>query len=93
MTAAILTILAALIPFAIWLYRQSAARRSDPLEQNRNRYEQIDDDLAKGNGLQAGLHGAADLDEFERLQNARQGNQRGSDVTPCQPGNDPHGTR
>jgi hypothetical protein len=93
MTAAILTILAALIPFAIWLYRQSAARRSDPLAQNRERYEQIDIDLAKGDGLQAGVHGAADLDELERLQNARPGNQRGSNPDPGQTGNGNYGTR
>lgn len=67
----IITILAALIPFGIWLWKRSAAKADDPKTQNANRYEQIDQDIAKGDGTAAGVHGAADLDDLDRLQHGQ----------------------
>jgi hypothetical protein len=76
-TVAILTIFAALIPFGIWLYRKNADAAADPLEQNRERYEKIDDDIAKGNSQAATANTGNNLDELERLR-ALQSNQQRS---------------
>ena len=80
MTAGIIAILAALVPFVIWLYRSHASAKADPKTENETRYEQINNDLAAGDGVRAGLDGSADLDELdrlERLRDAGQGDQRG----------------
>lgn len=69
MTAAILSLLAALIPFVIWLWKRKAAKNEDPIQQHREKYEQIekpvrnlgDDALAR------------ELDDLERLRTARGG--------------------
>jgi len=74
--SSILVILAALIPFVIWLIKNSAAKKADPAEQNQKRYEQIDSDIAKGDGVKAGVNGADDLDTLDRLQD-RAGDKRG----------------
>ncbi|MDB6017669.1 MAG: hypothetical protein JWR19_2158 [Pedosphaera sp.] len=71
MTIAILGIIAALVPFIIWLVRRQAAKKDDPITQNEKRTEQIDKDIAKGDGVQAGVNGANDLDELDRLQNGK----------------------
>ena len=75
MTAAILTILAALVPFIVWLIKRQVTTNDDPKTQNEKRYEQTDADIGKGDGVQAGLHGADDLDALDRLQNGK-GDQR-----------------
>jgi hypothetical protein len=75
MTVAILTLLAAIVPFAIWLYRKNADAAADPLEQNRKRYETIDQDIASGDSRAATANTGADLDELERLR-ALQSNQQ-----------------
>ncbi len=41
MTAAILAIVAALVPFAIWLYKRRAANNEDPYHQHELHREQI----------------------------------------------------
>jgi hypothetical protein len=80
MTTGIIAILAALVPFLIWLYRSHASAKADPKIENETRYAQINHDLAAGDGVRAGDNGSADLDELERLErlrDARQGDQRG----------------
>jgi hypothetical protein len=52
-------------------------RDKSPLEQNRDRYDEIDQDIAKGDSMAATAHADADLNELERLQNASKNNQRG----------------
>ena len=74
-TIAILTLLTAIVPFAIWLYRKNADAAVDPAEQNRKRYEKIDEDIATGNSQAATANTGADLDELERLR-ALQSNQQ-----------------
>lgn len=76
MTAAILGIAASLIGLIVWWVKRSAAKADDPVQQNRDRYAQIDKDIEKKDSLGATAHATADLDELERLQNARNGNQR-----------------
>ena len=71
MTIAILTILGALIPFGIWLYRTNREQAADPLEQNRKRYEQIDQDIAGQDSKVATGNASADLDELDRLRNGK----------------------
>lgn len=68
---AILTILAALIPFAIWLYRTHRTKAESPAEQNKKRYEIIESDIARRDSDAATLHGGDDLDELDRLRRAR----------------------
>lgn len=46
----ILTILAALIPFVIWLWKRRAARKDDPRTQHEERLTQIDRAIAKSDG-------------------------------------------
>lgn len=71
MATAIITILAALIPFVIWLIKRQVTTQDDPKTQNEKRYEQADADIARGDGVQAGVHGADDLDALDRLQNGK----------------------
>lgn len=66
MTAAVLTILAALAGLLVWWVRRRSAQADDPLEQHRKRYAQIDEDIAGGDGAAAGAHAADDLDELDR---------------------------
>lgn len=68
MTLAILGIVGALIPLLVWWVKRVAERRGDPLTLNRKRYEQIDEDIAKGDSGNATAHASDDLDELERLQ-------------------------
>jgi hypothetical protein len=74
--AAALTLLGGLVSLAFWLIKRRAAKADDPIEQNRKRYEQIDQEIAKPR-LHAGHGLSDDLDELERLQRAKkQGDQR-----------------
>ena len=70
MTIAILTLLGTLLSIGFYLLKRSDARKADPLEQNRQRYAQTDNDIAARDSSAASLHGNADLDELERLQNS-----------------------
>lgn len=60
-------ILAALVPFIIWLCKRHAAKEDSPIIQNQNRYATIDADIASGNSVKASLHATADLDYLDRL--------------------------
>ncbi len=73
----IIALIAALVPLLVWWIKRRAQKKDDPLEQNRERYKQADADIARGDGVQAGIHGADDLDELDLLQRAK-GDQRGS---------------
>ena len=86
----ILALLAALVPLLIWWIKRAAEKRDDPIEQNRKRCAQADADIARGDGVAAGVNGAADLDELERLQRANR-NQSGSNSDPAPGGQDLHG--
>ena len=46
-------------------------RKTDPLQKNRDRYQQIDHDIATKNSQEATVHSTADLDELERLERVR----------------------
>jgi hypothetical protein len=70
MISAALAILAALIPFLVWLWRRRDAKQDDPKTENAKRYEQIDQDIAKGDSNTATLHSSSALDELDRLQNS-----------------------
>lgn len=50
--------------------QRGEARRNDPLEQHRQRYEEIDRNLDRGDATAAVVAGARDLDELERLRHA-----------------------
>ena len=74
MTASILSILA--IGAAIlWWWLQ---RRTDPKQQHRDRYEQIDSDIHQQDSAQAMAHSSADLDELERLERVQNQDRRDS---------------
>jgi hypothetical protein len=68
MTAAILTILAALVPFVIWLIRRGINRKEDPIIEHQRRYERIDRDIISRASEKASANAGDDLDELERLE-------------------------
>ena len=79
MIAQTLALLSTALGLLFWHLKRRAEAASDPVEQNRKRYEQIDNDLVdatKGDSLDCAAHAGADLDELERLQRSR-GDQRG----------------
>lgn len=71
MITSLIALLVALVPFVLWLYKRRAARRADPLQQHRDRYQQIDRDLIARAGQAASAHSADDLAELERRLRAR----------------------
>lgn len=68
MITGILTLAGTLVSILFWVMKRRAARADDPVQQNRNRYDQIDSDISRGKSLAATEHATADLDELERLQ-------------------------
>jgi hypothetical protein len=68
MVTGLITLAGTLVAGLFWWMKWRAARAADPVQQNRNRYEQIDADISRGNSLAATEHATADLDELERLQ-------------------------
>ena len=64
----IITILTALVPFAIWLWKRRDAVKDDPKTQQAKRYEVIDKDIASPNSATASIHASSDLDELDRLR-------------------------
>jgi type VI protein secretion system component VasK len=72
MTAAILAILAALVPFLIWLWKRRDAREDNPQTQHDQKREQIAREIARSD--EAGANRSLD-DDLERLRNL-QSNQR-----------------
>ena len=65
MTMAILSLLGALIPFGIWLYKRHASKQSNPVEQHREAYENAQKPVGT-----ADTSLADGLDELDRLRNA-----------------------
>ena len=56
MTVAILSILAALIPFGIWLYKRKAARVDDPLKQIEEKKNETDRIIKNHDARALNLH-------------------------------------
>jgi len=73
MTTAILGILAALIPFAIWLWKRAAAKHDDPAQQHENHREQIAKEIVRNDEASANRSLDADLDKLRSLQSDRRG--------------------
>lgn len=76
MIAGIISLAGLLVGLLAWWIKRRAARKDDPKEQVHERYEQIDQDIAKGDSMALTLHADNDLDTFERLQNDRESHQR-----------------
>jgi len=68
MTASIITILAALIPFAIWLYKRRAAVNDDPWEQHEKHREQIAKEIIHNDEAAANRSLDEDLDRLQSLE-------------------------
>ena len=78
MTTAILGILAALIPFVIWLWKRHDAKTDDPWQQHENHREQIAKEIIHNDETSANRSLDADLDKLRSLQ----GDRRGQDSPP-----------
>lgn len=63
MTVAILSLLGALVPFAIWLWKRQAARQDSPVEQHREELKQADRPVTNPT-----VALSDSLDELERLE-------------------------
>jgi hypothetical protein len=81
-TAAILGLLAALVPLLVWLIRRRLTAQDDPTQQHRDRISDLDSDIATRDVDAANTHAARDLDELERLQNTRPRDSHGSGRDP-----------
>jgi hypothetical protein len=77
MFSVLIPLLTVALGLVFWWVKRQAGEADDPLEHNRQRYEQIDKDICNANSLDATAHATADLDELERLQRSH-GDQRGS---------------
>ena len=73
MTTAILTILAALIPFGIWLYRRRAAENDDPQEQHEKHRAQIAKEIIRNDEASANRSLDDDLDRLHSLEKGPRG--------------------
>jgi hypothetical protein len=71
MTTAILGILAALIPFAIWLWKRHAATEDDPWQQHENHRETIAKEIIHNDEAAANQSLDADLDKLYVLHSIR----------------------
>ena len=71
MALSILGIIAALIPFVIWLWKRRAAKADDPLTKLQNRYEKIDSQIVSPKSpeqtAKMSAAGVDDLDALERM--------------------------
>ncbi len=77
---AIFTILAALIPFGIWLYKARAKRKADPAVQNQERKEQIAKEIITRDAEAVNRSLDDDLERVRSLERSKlQGNRSGSD--------------
>jgi hypothetical protein len=70
---AIISLTTLVLGILFWFLKRRDAQTNDPLQQNRNRYEEIDRDIATQNSSAAAVHGSSDLDDLERLQRAKSG--------------------
>lgn len=66
------------LSLVLYLLKRSDKKKTDPLEQNRQRYAEADNDIATRDSDSASAHADRDLSELERLQNARGGDSGGS---------------
>lgn len=83
MIETLLGLASGLVALLLWWLRRRAARRDNPLEQHRQRYENIDREMVRTPHQRPGAGRgslADDLDELDRLQKS-QGDRR-------RPGND-----
>jgi hypothetical protein len=76
MATGILALLAALVPFVIWLIKRRVAVVDDPKTQHEKRYEKIDEGIAATirdprSALRVSADASDDLDELERLRLAK----------------------
>jgi hypothetical protein len=76
MTPSLLTILAALIPFAIWLWKRSAAKSDNALQQHEQHREQIAKEIILNDEAAANRSLDADLDKLRSLQSDPGGQNR-----------------
>ena len=82
MTATILTILAALIPFVIWLWKRAASRADDAWQQHEKHREQIAQEIIRDDQAAANRSLDADLDKLRSLQGDRGGQNRPPPQSP-----------
>jgi len=54
-----------------WFWKRKLKQQDDPIQQNRERHKQIDDEVATGDSTAATDHGLADLNELERMRNEK----------------------
>ena len=73
MTATILTLLATLVPFAIWLWKRHAAKTDDPTQQHELHREQIAKEIIHDDEAAANRSLDDDLDKLRSLQSDRRG--------------------
>lgn len=75
MTAGIIAILAALIPFVIWLWKRAAAKKDDPNEKSEVMREQMAKAILKGDPERVNILLDDKLNRLHNLQNnpGRQG--------------------
>ncbi len=76
MTASILTILAALIPLAVWLIRRYLNHEDDPYTKHAENREQIAREIIRNDETSANRSLDADLDKLRSLQSDRSGQNR-----------------
>jgi len=82
MTATILTLLAALIPFAIWLYKRASARKDDRQYRHELRRQQMAREVIRNDEAAANRSLDDDLDELRSLQSDRRGQNRSPSQSP-----------
>jgi hypothetical protein len=75
MIASILAILAALVPFLIWLWQRHARREEDPYEKHIEHREELAREIIRHDEARANRSLDDDLDRLRALQS----HQRGSD--------------
>lgn len=68
MTTAIISLVSLVLGIIFWFLKRRDAETNDPQIQNKERYEQIDRDIATQDSNAAALHSNSDLDELDRLQ-------------------------
>lgn len=78
MTASILTILAALIPFLIWLWKRRVAREDSPEEKQREWMRQAEREIASDDAGSASVRVNDALAELRMRRAARDSSGSGS---------------
>jgi hypothetical protein len=68
MLTGFLTLAGTLLGLLFYELKRKNAKADDPLNQQKARYEQTDQDLTKRDSLGASAHGLDDLEQLERLQ-------------------------